>query len=308
LSVWFIKKERTIFARNEPVCRRPFGNDRSYRSWRTYLYIKGSMVNQKNYYQILGVEEAAGQQGIKEAYRRLAFQYHPDRNRGEAAAVEKMKEINEAYAVLSDPEKRSRYDLMQRQYGTGAHDRFRQSYSEQDIFRGSDINQIFEEMAKTFGFRGFEEIFRDIPGQYRTTEFRGPVMFGRVIVFGPGSRGRGRTSGPESLGQPGIIARMAGWLGRYALGKVLGNIGARGKDIYGTLTLDEYEAMQGGKVVYLDERRSKQLKITIPPGIKEGQVVRLRGMGGGGGAEGDLYLKVAIRRPVLKKIIEFLKL
>ena len=65
--------------------------------------------------------------------------------------------------------------------------------------------------------------------------------------------------------------------------------------------------MQGGKVVYLDERRSRRLNITIPPGMKEGQVIRLRGMGGGG-AGGDLYLKVAIRRPVLKKVREFLKL
>src|SRR5208337_4348175 len=118
---------------------------------------------------------------------------HPDRNGGEAAAVEKMKEINEAYAVLSDREKRERYDALQQQYGPHAYDRFRQSYSEQDIFRGSDVNQIFEEMARAFGFRGFEEVFRGSYGQrYRTAEFRGPGMFGRVIVFGSGSRAEGR--------------------------------------------------------------------------------------------------------------------
>ncbi len=266
------------------------------------------MASRKDYYQILDVAKASGQQEIKEAYRKLAFQYHPDRNRGEAAAVEKMKEINEAYAVLSDREKRNRYDVLQQQYGVGAHDRFRQSYSEQDIFSGSDINQIFEEMAKRFGFRGFEEIFRDFPGQYHTTEFRGPGRFGRVIVFGTGFRRAGRPPRPERSGQPGIVARMVSRLGRYALGKVLGNIGAGGKDIYRTLTLDEQEAMQGGKVAYLDEGRSRRINITIPPGMKEGQLVRLRGMGGGGGAGGDLYLKVAIRRPVLKRIREFLKL
>ncbi len=266
------------------------------------------MVGQKDYYQILGVERTAGGQEIKEAYRRLAFQYHPDRNRGEAAAVEKMKEINEAYAVLSDPEKRNRYDLLQQRYGTGAHDRFRQKYSEQDIFRGSDINQIFEEMAKTFGFRGFEEIFRDFHTQYRTTEFRGPGMFGRVFVFGSGFRGGSRTPGAQVSGQQGIFARIVSRLGQYALGKVLGNLASGGKDAYGTLTLDEREAMRGGTVVYLDERRARQLKITIPPGIKEGQMVRLRGMGSNTGGEGDLYLRVAIRRPVLRKVREFLKL
>ena len=263
------------------------------------------MVSQKDYYEILGVNKTAGQQEIKEAYRKLAFQYHPDRNRGEAAAVEKMKEINEAYAVLSDQEKRNRYDLLQQRYGIGAHDRFRQTYSEQDIFRGSDINQIFEEMARTFGFRGFEEIFRDFSGQYRTTEFRGPGMFGRVIVFGHDFRNASRAPRPEISGQPGIIARMVSRLGRYALGKVLEKIGAGGKDIYATLTLDEGEVMQGGKVAYLDERKSRRLHITIPPGTKEGQLIRLRGMGGAGG---DLYLKVAIRRPVLKRVREFLKL
>ena len=115
------------------------------------------------------------------------------------------------------------------QYGTGAHDRFRQRYSEQDIFRGSDIDQIFEEMAKTFGFRGFEEVFRDLHGQYRATEFRGPGMFGRVIVFGPGPPGGARPFRSEISGQPGIIARMAARLGRYALGKVIGRLGDRGE-------------------------------------------------------------------------------
>ena len=243
------------------------------------------MVNHKDYYQILGVMKTAGKAEIKEAYRKLAFQYHPDRNAGEAAAVEKMKDINEAYAVLSDPEKRRRYDLLQQQYGTGAHDRFRQRYSEQDIFRGSDINLIFEEMATAFGFRGFEEIFCDSHGQYRTTEFRGPGMFGRVIVFGP-TPGGARPHRPEVFGQPGIIARMASKLIRYALGKVMGQIGTGAKDVHGTLTLDEREATQGGKFIYSDERRSRQLKITVPPGIKSGPDDPAERDGGGQGRPG----------------------
>ena len=268
-------------------------------------------MNTKDYYRVLDVEKRASTPEIKEAYRRLAFRYHPDRNAGEAAAVEKMKEINEAYAVLSDPEKRARYDLMREQYGASARDRFRQSYSEQDIFRNSDIGQVFEEMARSFGFRGFEEVFRDIHGHYRTTEFRGPGIFGKIIIFGPGMGWGGRRPGREVRGQgetgyglteqPGILARAMGALGRFALKKMMG--AAQGGDTHDRLTLDEREAERGGRVDYLDQRRGRRIAITIPPGIKDGQSVRLRGMGNGGG---DLYLRVEVRRSLVKKLKELL--
>jgi DnaJ-class molecular chaperone len=148
-------------------------------------------MNQKDYYNILGVERDSSQQAIKEAYRKLAFQYHPDRNTVDPAATEKMKDINEAYAVLSDVSKRSEYDLLRSQYGSFAYERFRQSHTADDIFRGSDINQIFEEFAKTFGFRSFGDIFREsyAPG-YQSFEFRRPGVFSRGFVFYPGGRKR----------------------------------------------------------------------------------------------------------------------
>ena len=147
-----------------------------------------------DYYEILEIDKEASPQKIKESYRRLAFQYHPDRNNGDTGAVERMKAINEAYAVLSDPEKRSRYDGLRQSYGYSAYDRFRQSYSEEDIFRGSDIGQIFEEMARSFGIRGFEEVFRASYGQgYRTFEVRRPGFVGRGFVFsGPFYQRSGR--------------------------------------------------------------------------------------------------------------------
>src|SRR3989339_584555 len=108
-------------------------------------------MEQKDYYTILGVEKDGSSKRIKEAYRKLALQYHPDRN-PDPSASSKMKDVNEAYAVMSDPRKRKEYDLIREQFGGSAYGRFRQSYSDQDIFRGSDIGQVFEEISRIFGF------------------------------------------------------------------------------------------------------------------------------------------------------------
>jgi curved DNA-binding protein len=99
----------------------------------------------QNYYEILGVPKTANEAEIKKAYRKLAMQYHPDRNQGDKAAEEKFKQINEAYAVLSDEKKRQQYDMFGDQ-------RFHQQYSSEDIFRGTDFGSIFEEMG--LGGRG----------------------------------------------------------------------------------------------------------------------------------------------------------
>ena len=110
-------------------------------------------MSNNNYYKELNVQRDASDQKIKAAYRKLAFEFHPDRNKSETAA-ERMKAVNEAYAVLSDPAKRQQYDMLYQQYGDGARSQFRQNYSDQDIFNGSDIQQIFEEMARaTVGCR-----------------------------------------------------------------------------------------------------------------------------------------------------------
>jgi DnaJ-class molecular chaperone len=272
------------------------------------------VTNEEDYYQILGVDRGDTQQKIKEAYRKLAFQYHPDKNRGNPVALEKMKKINEAYAVLSDPEKRSRYDTLSQQYGPFGHDRFRQNYSDQDIFRGSDINQVFEEMARSFGFRGFEEVFEESYGQgYRTFEFRRPGVFARGYVFyGPGHRWnrrvhrRGAGTFPET--RPGLVGRFA----RYLFKKMLGLQEAqRGKDFHETILLNPIRAQQGGKIKYYHQKRSKELLITIPLDIREGQKIRLKGMGEmgkNGGESGDLYLRVLFNKPLLYRIKDLLRM
>ena len=261
-----------------------------------------------DYYQILGVARDDSFQRIKEAYRRLAFDYHPDRNPGNGAAVERMKEINEAYAVLSDPDKRGRYDRLRQEYGASAHDRFRRDYSDKDIFRGSDINQVFEEMARAFGFRGFEEIFSKAYGQgYRTFEFRRPGVFGKVIIFGSGHGQRDDSAVAQPWCLSGVLVKLAG----YAVRKMFGlGAGPGKKDRYDLLLLEPKLAEQGGRVTYRNAADSKEFVVNVPPGIQDGQVMRLRGAGNDGAPgepAGDLYLKVQIRKSVFQKIRSFLQ-
>jgi DnaJ-class molecular chaperone len=267
-------------------------------------------MDQKDYYQVLGVDGRATGQTIKEAYRKLAFQYHPDRNKENPAAVDKMKEINEAYAVLSNAKKREDYDSFRDRFGHQGYDRFKQRYSEQDIFRGSDIDQIFEEMARGFGFRGFEEVFRESYGPgFRSFQFQRPGVFGRgFIFFGPGSR---RSGGPSIPRTTDLFPGFLGKIGSYLIGKILRvQAPQRGRDWHEAIRLEPDQARSGGRINYFHKRRAKELVINIPAGVKDGQYIRLRGMGTEGtkgGEAGDLYLRVHIKRPLLETIRQFLR-
>jgi len=101
------------------------------------------MANKRDYYEVLGVSKNASKDEIKDAYRKLAMQFHPDRNKA-PEAEEKFKEISEAYAVLSDEQKRQQYDTL-------GHAGFDQRYTAEDIFRGADFESIFRDIGFGFG-------------------------------------------------------------------------------------------------------------------------------------------------------------
>lgn len=281
-------------------------------------------MNQKDYYKVLGVREDAPSAEIKKAYRKLAFQYHPDKNPGKE---ELMKEINEAYAVLSDQRKRNEYDLLIQSYGSFAREQFRQSYTEQDIFRGSDIGHIFEELSRMFGFRSPEDIFTrsDFYGkQYRTFEFKGTGFSGRgVFFFGSMNRAyRGNMHGflrqPQGSAVSGhpllsrIFVKGLQFLQKQAAKKFGISLPERGADLEDQIEITPEEASVGDKIhyQYTKHRAPKELLVKVPPGIMDGQKIRLKGLGvegRHGGDSGDLYLKVKIHTPLFKKIKNFLK-
>lgn len=252
-------------------------------------------MENSDYYKILSLEKGAGPEEIRVAYRELALKHHPDRNRNDVGAAEKMKKINEAYAVLSDPEKKSEYDALHQQYGRSAHSQFRQSYSDKDIFEGSDIHKVFEEISRSLGLRGFDEIFREFygPGYKKRFRFTG----GGFFFFNMLGRGRhGRI--PFLL--PGL-GKLAGFM----LKKLTDDRGpGKGKDIYDVIRLSPDYARTGGPYAYFHRKKNKKLVVKIPPNIRNGQRIRLAGIGDddkGGGSPGDLYLRVSIYTPLITK-------
>jgi curved DNA-binding protein len=222
----------------------------------------------KDYYKILGIAKSASPQDIKKAYRKLALKYHPDHNQGDKAAEAKFKEISEAYAVLSDAEKRKQYDMF------GA-EGFQNRFSQEDIFRGFDFGSIFSE----FGFGGAGR------GQNIFSQFFGGGMGG-----GP-FQGR---SGPSHQD-----AGFRGFQGRAQ--------GVRGQDLVYELsiTLEEITQATSKVISYQVDGRQETISIKIPAGIASGKKLRLPGKGQPGlygGPPGDLYVLIRILdHPVFRR-------
>jgi len=272
------------------------------------------LSNKKDYYEVLGVGKNSGKDDIKNAYRKLALQYHPDRNK-DSGAEAKFKEISEAYAVLSDDDKRKRYDT----YGhVGA----------EEVFRGSEAN--FDEVFKDMGIGGFRDIFEQIFG-------RGGG-FGGFDLGDPFGLGGQRTRGRD------ILYEMELSLGDVVKGKkeevevpglgkcdVCGGSGAapgtrprkctvcdgqgQTRRVYSQnrfstfVSLEPCRTCQGqgliierpctncsgsGKV-----KREKKLELEIPPGVEDGMTLQLRGQGEPSetskGPPGDFLVRIHVR-------------
>lgn len=194
----------------------------------------------KDYYQLLGVSKGASDEEIKKAYRKLAMQYHPDRNQGkEKWANEKFKEINEAYGVLGDPKKRKQYD----QFGTVG--------DIGDIFGSSYTRTTFEDLMRDFGGAGL--------GYGFLNDIFGDSMKGMKFSFGNlGGRG-GRPKARRAGINLDELFRQAQKTQR--------------QDIRYELAITPEEAAQGANKILT--RKGKRLEVKVPPGVKTGSVVKL---------------------------------
>jgi curved DNA-binding protein len=224
-------------------------------------------LDYKDYYAILGVKKDASQEEIQKAYRKLARKYHPDVNKDPQAEV-KFKEIGEAYEVLKDPEKRQKYE----QFGS-AWNRARQTGAPPPGWEGVQFD--FGEGGFDFGNFGGRG-----GGDERFSSFF-EMLFGGG---GPGGRRRGAgAAGPGGFGaQPGFGPQVGG-------------------NTEATLPITLEEAIRGGtreiSITDPSTGQRRNLSVKIPAGVRNGQKIRLAGQGSqgsGGGAAGDLLLKIEI--------------
>ncbi len=223
----------------------------------------------KDYYKILGVNKNADQNEIKKAYRKLARKYHPDMNPGDKAAEEKFKEINEAYEVLSDAEKRKKYDQF------GIHwQQFARSGGRPEDFDWSQwtASPGGGRYTRTVSPEEFEQLFGGGLGGF--SDFF-------EMLFGEGLRGGGFTTS-RSASQT-----------------------RRGRDLEQPVEISLEEAYRGTNV-QLRWEDGRRIEAKIPPGVRDGSRVRLSGKGERGlrgGEPGDLYLVVKVRpHPLFERV------
>src|SRR5215472_1887950 len=273
-------------------------------------------MDKRDYYDVLGVAKGANKDEIKAAYRKLALQYHPDRNKA-PEATEKFKQISEAYAILSDDEKRRQYDQFGRE---GVY----QKYNAEDIFRGADFDSIFRDMGFGGGAGGFgsfvERILGGLGGFGGFESYGSPVgpargedlLYDLQISFDEAAHGATREIEVPRLAecrecngsgaQPGSSRKTcANCHGRGQVQTVrragfaqLVQITTCPKCRGEGSTIDKPCKNCRGSGV--GQTRTK-LQVKVPPGADEGQSLRIRGEGNAaqGGRAGDLYVRIRLK-------------
>ena len=256
----------------------------------------------QDYYEVLGVARGATDEEIKKAYRRLAMKYHPDRNAGDKAAEEKFKQVGEAYAVLSDPQKRAAYD----RYGkAGVDPNAAGGFGGFGGFGGAqggfgDFGDIFSEIFGGGAQRGRRgpQVFRGADANYSLeitleqavngakTDIRVPVWEECQTCHGSGCKPGTSKKTCSHCGGSGTINMSRGFL---QVQQTCPYCHGTGEEISDPCP----ECSGQGRI-----RKTKTLEVSIPMGINHGQRIRLQGKGEpglNGGPNGDLYVQILIR-------------
>lgn len=223
-------------------------------------------VEYKDYYRILGVPKGASQDEIRKSFRKLAREYHPDVAKNKASAEEKFKEINEAYEVLGDPEKRKKYDELgmnwNRPEGFGPPPGWQEQAGRAG--RGGARTEFH------FGGTGFSDFFEQF--------------------FGSRARGGFPYTGFEGAEPNGPFEQAEGYAqrGPDVEGAILVTLGEVQRGSVRPISLEKIDPNTG-------QRSTMTFRVRIPAGVREGQVIRVAGKGEagmGGGTPGDLFLRV----------------
>jgi curved DNA-binding protein len=225
-------------------------------------------MDYRDYYQVLGVSKSADEKEIRSAFRKLAQQYHPDKNLGDKRAEEKFKEINEAYEVLGDAEKRARYDQLGSSY--------QQWERAGRPGMGFDFGQWAGTGGRSAGQGGAAPDLNDLFSQ------GSPAGFSEFFttIFG-GSRRGGTTT-------------------RTRTTQTTGPWGLRGEDMEQPVEISLEDAYRGTKRTL--QKGDRRLEVNIPAGAKTGTRIRLTGAGGTGQQPGDLYVVINVRpHPTLRR-------
>lgn len=249
-----------------------------------------------DYYEVLGVNRNANQEEIKKAFKKLAFECHPDRNPGDGKCEEKFKEINEAYQVLSNPNKRAQYDSFGHMSGEGG-------FSDMDFARNFNdlFGNLFDEVFNA-GRRPTQEKGRDL--KYNLELAFEEAVFGvdKEIVIPKKSictdcNGRGAAPGGEAVclmcAGKGTLKYSEGF---FAISRTCSSCGGTGRIIK--------KACSGckGEGLITNEQR---VKVMVPPGVDNRSRLRIRGEGEEGlygGPNGDLYVELFVREhPFFKR-------
>jgi curved DNA-binding protein len=280
-------------------------------------------MDYKDYYKILGVERSASEEDIRKAYRKLAMQYHPDRNPDDKQAEERFKEINEAYQVLNDPKKRAHYDRLGSEYSNwqrrGAPGDF--NWDDYGGFPGG-VRVEYGDLDDLFGGAGgFSDFFRTIFGQgagtgTRTRTRQQPQGYQQELEITLDEAYQGTTRVFESNGKQkqvripagvrtGSKVRVAGagpnGLDLYLIVDVKEDprFERRSNDLHTTATVNVFTAILGGEADV--ETLGGKVKLNIPAGTQPEQVFRLAGRGmpsvKNPNEKGDLYVRLKVQIP-----------